>query len=84
MTTTSLTTTTKHTANCGRVFRNYDMSCPRCRELAEGFGARAGWNDNKRKAEAVRCRQVAEFFAPGGKYSQMSETEKTICTAFEW
>jgi len=32
-----------HTADCTRVFKRYDLSCPRCQELAHGAPARKGW-----------------------------------------
>ena len=34
---------TKHNNNCTRVFKNYDMTCPRCLELSQGATAREGW-----------------------------------------
>ncbi len=34
---------TKHKEDCERVFKNYDMTCPRCVELANGSPARDGW-----------------------------------------
>lgn len=34
---------TKHSDNCKRVFKNYDMSCPRCKELSQGSKPRQGW-----------------------------------------
>lgn len=41
------TTKTKHKHNCKRAFSNYDMTCPRCKELSEGLPARDGWNSRK-------------------------------------
>lgn len=38
---------TKHSENCSRVFKNYDMTCPRCLELANGAAPRPGWGDRK-------------------------------------
>ncbi len=37
------TTKVIHKTDCGRVFKRYDLSCPRCQELAKGEPARAGW-----------------------------------------
>ncbi|MCK9370713.1 hypothetical protein M0R04_12460 [Candidatus Dojkabacteria bacterium] len=34
---------TKHIINCNRVFKNYDLTCPRCLELSKGATARDGW-----------------------------------------
>lgn len=41
-------TKTRHKDDCKRAFRNYDMTCPRCRELANGAKARKGWNKDNR------------------------------------
>lgn len=39
------TTITKvvHKEDCKRVFKNYDMDCPRCVELANGAKPRDAW-----------------------------------------
>lgn len=39
-------TTTKvvHKEDCTRVFKKYDVSCPRCQELIKGAEPRAGWS----------------------------------------
>jgi hypothetical protein len=75
---------TKHSMTCARAFSHRDMTCPRCLELANGAAPRAGWSDNKRKAEAMRLQAIREHFEPGGRYSRMTETEKMMDTAFEW
>ena len=41
----------KHKEECKRVFKSYDMTCPRCIELSEGAKARKGWNDDKIESE---------------------------------
>ena len=43
-------TTTKHRADCSRVFKNYDMTCDRCVELSNGLAARPGWTRTNRGA----------------------------------
>lgn len=48
-------TATRHADDCARVFKRIDPRCPRCVELASGAAPRAGWSDNKRRAEAMRC-----------------------------
>lgn len=32
-----------HKADCGRVFKKYDASCPRCQELMQGAEPRNAW-----------------------------------------
>jgi len=34
---------TSHKENCKRAFKNYDKTCPRCRELIAGAEPREGW-----------------------------------------
>ena len=40
---------TKHRNDCSRVFKNYDLKCSRCQELAAGAPAREGWGALARK-----------------------------------
>lgn len=42
-----------HKADCKRVWKRYDMTCPRCQELAAGLNPRAGWSDHKRAFKAA-------------------------------
>jgi hypothetical protein len=49
---------TKHSDTCKRVFSRYDLTCPRCRELADGAQPREGWGDRQRKHEAARVRAI--------------------------
>lgn len=51
---------TKHNVDCSRVFKNYDLKCPRCLELSTGAPARAGWSDAKRAQEARDLRWIKE------------------------
>ena len=69
---------TKHSDACTRVFKNYDMSCPRCQELAQGSKARGGWQksyyENKKRNDAVfsahlkaqHCEHGVFSLNPGG------------------
>ena len=69
--------TTKHRADCRRVFNHYDMDCERCRQLAAGDKARPGWGDLRRKAEAQRLRDIANHdFAACARVN-------IVCTHFE-
>lgn len=51
-----MVTQTKHSDTCSRVFKNYDMQCPRCIELASGSTPRDGWQKSyyERKAQQER------------------------------
>lgn len=48
---------TKHNINCNRVFKNYDLTCPRCLELSKGLEPRKGWQEayfsNKAKNKKI-------------------------------
>lgn len=64
---------TKHSDNCNRVFKNYDLNCPRCLELANGSQPRKGWQEayfsNKAKTESVKtssCEHGISEINPGG------------------
>ncbi len=68
---------TRHAETCKRVFANYDPTCPRCAELSNGAAPRAGWGDQKRKAEEARLRAIkAHRCTP--------ERCGPVCTAFDW
>lgn len=71
-------TITKHVDNCSRVFRNYDMSCPRCKELAAGAQARDGWQKSYYEQQA----QSRRMFEAGLKYHRYNhQTQKCNCGA---
>lgn len=70
-------TTTRHKADCARVFNRYDMTCDRCVELRMGFGARRGWGDLNRENAA---RRIAEIRA----HRCSPETCGPVCTRFDW
>ena len=38
-----MTTKTIHKNDCARVFKRYDVTCPRCIELINGSTARPAW-----------------------------------------
>ena len=68
---------TKHRADCRRVFNRYDMDCERCRELAAGGKARPGWGDLRKRAEAQRLQTIRQHdFAECARIN-------FICTHFE-
>lgn len=51
-----MATETQHMTGCARVFRTYDKSCPRCKELAAGALPRAGYGDRGRQQAADSLR----------------------------
>jgi len=69
---------TTHKADCTRVFKRYDMSCPRCQELAGGAQTRAGWNDLAKRQEAMRIEAIKnhDFNACMRKH--------IVYTCFDW
>lgn len=68
-----------HKSDCKRVFKRYDMTCPRCQELSGGAEARSGWNDLKlRQAELDReAIRTHDFTA-------CARRNGGVCTHFEW
>jgi hypothetical protein len=69
---------TAHKIKCARVFKRYDMTCPRCQELAGGQAPRAGWNDlakrnEQRQIEAIRNH---DFTACAKRH--------IVCTCFDY
>ena len=72
---------TKHNENCSRVFKNYDMKCPRCIELANGSAPRDGWQKDyfTRKAREKNQRLNA-IRNHDCKLSNCGP----VCTAFDW
>lgn len=70
----------KHTADCKRVFGRYDLTCPRCRELAQGMPARKGWGDDKAAAAAQLSAAIkAHDFVNCTKCGV-----KGMCVCFDW
>lgn len=69
---------TKHSNTCTRIFRRYDLTCPRCIELASGASARPGWNDHKRAAEQQHLAAIrAHDF-------RACEARNVVCTHFDY
>ena len=71
-------TQTRHITNCKRVFRNYDLGCPRCLELLGGAAPREGWGDRRRQEEAQHLQDIRTHdFAACMK-------KNVVCTCFDW
>ena len=69
--------TTKHTADCSRVFSRLDLTCPRCQELAKGYKARGGWGASRKASEARRSAEIRAHVCSAA-------TCGPVCTAFDW
>ena len=68
---------TTHKPDCSRVFKRYDLTCPRCQELSQGAQPRQRWGDRKR---AGYERFVKDLKAHDCRKSQCGP----VCTAFDW
>lgn len=68
---------TKHTAECTRVFKNYDINCPRCQELMKGAAPRQGWSQNRKRQDEQRIRDIKDHVCSIEKCGP-------VCTKFDW
>ena len=59
---------TKHKDDCRRVFKRYDLACPRCQELSNGAEARQGWFKPRQYTgdNFKSCEHGASNLNPGG------------------
>jgi phage FluMu protein Com len=77
---------TKHSNACTRVFKRYDLSCPRCQELNAGSAPRFGWQaeyyTKKRQDAEARTKAIKQHFATGGPHD-LGHCGP-VCTAFDW
>jgi hypothetical protein len=74
----SMETKTRHNADCRRAFKNYDLECPRCKELAAGQAPRAGWGDWKREQEARQIRWIRAHNCKAANCNPI------VCTFGDW
>ncbi|KKL80326.1 hypothetical protein LCGC14_2005880 [marine sediment metagenome] len=72
---------TKHKEDCERVFKNYDMTCPRCIELANGSPAREGW---QRRYYEDKAREEKRFAHALATHDCVKSNCSPVCTAFDW
>jgi hypothetical protein len=47
-----------HKPDCTRVFKRYDLTCPRCQELAQGKPAREGWGSFHARQDMIRIESI--------------------------
>ena len=69
------TMNTPHSTDCARVFRSYDLTCLRCRELADGAEPRKGWGSKESDADLTRRIRSHDCEASNCG---------PVCTAFDW
>jgi len=67
-----------HKQDCKRVFSRYDMSCPRCIELANGAKARPGYGNSRQQADANRLAEIKAHYVNGKCNCG------PVCTKFDW
>lgn len=72
---------TLHKLDCTRAFKNYDLTCARCIELANGSKARAGWSDHKRQFERD---SIAATDAHFKSHAHLSGQCGPVCTFGDW
>lgn len=72
---------TKHSDDCGRVFKNYDLNCPRCQELANGSPPRDGWQKGYYSRKAA---EEAMYLQDIKTHDCQTSNCGIVCTAFEW
>ncbi len=74
-------TKTKHKEDCSRVFKNYDMTCPRCIELKNGSEPRQGWQTSY---YGNKAREEAQFIRQLKNHDCVESNCGIVCTAFDW
>lgn len=73
-----------HKQDCKRAFGNYDVSCPRCLELKAGAKPRAGWNDEKRRQEAMTSAAIhRHYLTPEGR-EDCKKHCGPVCVKFDY
>lgn len=73
---------TKHNDNCTRVFKNYDLTCPRCLELKNGSQPRDGWQKGYYARKAREDSFDREFRSR--HFNSEEHKNEVVCTAFDW
>ena len=75
-----MTTKTKHSETCKRVFGRYDQTCSRCVELTHGATPRQGWGALNKQNEKARLNAIAkhDFSASNPKHIG------GVCVCFDW
>jgi len=72
---------TAHNSDCSRVFKNYDLGCPRCLELKNGAPARDGWQKAYYTNKAVQ----EQNFTKALKNHNCTQSHcGPVCVAFDW
>ena len=71
----------KHTSNCSRVFKNYDLNCPRCIELNNGSPARDGW---QKEYFTNKAKKEQQFNKALKSHNCAKSGCAPICVTFDW
>jgi len=74
----------QHNQNCKRVFKRYDMQCPRCIELSNGAKPRQ-WNMSEAYQMRVGKGPLYEAFKRDlNRHDCKVSKCGIVCTAFQW
>lgn len=75
----------KHDNSCERVFKNYDLKCSRCIQLAAGAAPREGWQKSyyatKKRQDEVTRYELANHSCTNADGSRRCNI---VCTFGEW
>jgi hypothetical protein len=75
---------TKHKTDCTRVFKRYDATCERCKELSQGAKPRQ-WNMSVNYQMRVGKGPAYEAFVRALKAHNCKDSKcGSVCTAFDW
>lgn len=72
---------TVHKPDCSRVFKRYDINCPRCAELAAGSEPRKGWGNRRKELDQQRCADIRQHFS---SEAHLSGKCGPVCTFGDW
>lgn len=70
----------KHKADCSRVWKRYDATCPRCVELIAGADPRKGWGSRRVNDERQSVEIQKHFTSP----RHLSGECGLVCTYGDW
>ncbi len=73
----SNTMSVQHKSDCNRVFKRYDLSCPRCKELAQGAAPKPGYSDFRKRQEKVQLDAIRN-------HDCRKSNCGPVCTFGEW
>jgi hypothetical protein len=75
----------QHKSDCKRVFKRYDLTCPRCVELSQGAEPRRGWGNSVAYQLRVGRGPAYDSFVRELKSHDCKASGcGPICTKFDW